>query len=67
MDINKLKVENEEVTRSLRRVSEELEQLKLRYPPKIKQTEEELIDVKLKLGTIEKKYMIAENRAKEIE
>jgi hypothetical protein len=25
MDINKLKVENEEVTRSLRRVSEELE------------------------------------------
>ena len=64
MDVNKMKIENEELTRNLRRVSEELEELKVRYPPKLKQTEEELIDVKLKLGTIEKKYMLADNRAK---
>lgn len=39
----------------------------MRYPSKLKQVEEELIDTKLKLSTVEKKYAIAENLAKEME
>lgn len=39
----------------------------MRYLSKLKQVEEELIDTKLKLSTVEKKYAIAENLAKEME
>ena len=67
IEISRLKAENEDLAHSLRRQSDELQNLKLRYPSKLKITEEELTDAKLKLATTEKKYVAIEGRAKELQ
>ena len=60
-------MENEELNRIVKRSSDELESFKIKYPSKLKMTEEELLDVKLKLGTLEKKNYTTDNRNKELE
>ena len=67
IDINRLKAENEELARTLKREVEELESVKLRLPGKLKIAEDDLNDTKLKLATIEKKYAAIEARTKEVE
>ena len=67
MELTRLKAENDDLDHKLRRETEELEALKLRYPGKLKSAEEELSESKLKLSLLEKKYSALEVRAKEAE
>lgn len=67
MEISKFKIENEELTRCLKRERDELESLKHKYPAKLKQAEEESGELKLKVGVLEKRVAVSEAKCKELE
>jgi predicted RNase H-like nuclease (RuvC/YqgF family) len=67
IEISRLKADNEELNRNIRRETEELESLKIKYPSRLKIQEEELQDLRLKTATLEKKYAAADSRARELE
>lgn len=57
IELNKYKMENEDLNRTLKREKDELELLKQKYPVKLRQTEEELTELKVKSATLEKKIV----------
>ena len=57
IELNKYKMENEDLSRTLKREKDELELLKQKYPVKLRQTEEELTELKVKSATLEKKIV----------
>lgn len=67
IDLNKYKMENEDLSRTLKREKDELEHLKQKYPVKLRQTEEELSELKVKSATLEKKIVTFETKNRELE
>ena len=67
IELNKYRMENEDLSRTLKREKDELELLKQKYPVKLRQTEEELNELKVKSATLEKKVTTFETKNRELE
>ena len=52
IELGRYRLESEELTRGLKREKEELEALRQKYPPRLRQAEEELAEVRLTLASL---------------